>query len=89
MDKKGVWIPIELLRDNRLTSTEKVVMIAIHNIEMNSHEVSHCDASNEELSKFCHCSSRSVSEAVTKLISLNYITKLSFDGRTRIVKSNI
>lgn len=48
-----------------------------------------CYASNEYLAQFCLCSERKVSDAVSKLIELGYITQDGFDGRSRILRSCI
>ena len=82
---KGIWIPIEVWNDERLTMLEKGILAEIDSLDGEEH----CYATNEYLASFCGCSERIVSSAITKLISLGYITKLSFNGRTRVLASNL
>ena len=82
---KGIWIPIEVWEDDRLTMIEKGILAEIDSLDGEEH----CYASNEYIATFCSCSERCVSSAVKKLIDLGYISKVGFDGRTRILKSNL
>lgn len=84
-DFKGVWIPKEIWLNEQLTMLEKVILIEIDSLD-NEH---HCVASNEYLSNFCQCSISKVTAAVTKLKDLGLIEIVSFDGRHRILKSNL
>lgn len=82
---KGIWIPIEIWNDDRLTIVEKGILAEIDSLDGENH----CYASNEHIAEFCHCTERTVSAAITKLIELGYVSKISFDGRKRILASNI
>lgn len=84
-DFKGVWIPKAIWLNEKLTMLEKIVLIEIDSLDNENG----CCASNEYLAKFCQCSERKITDAISKLEKLGLIKKLSFDGRTRILKSNL
>lgn len=83
---RGVWIAAEIWLDKRLNMLEKGVLAEIDSLD---NETTGCTAGNEYLADFCGCSERKVSEAIGKLISLNYIYVESFNGRTRVLRSRI
>lgn len=83
-DFKGVWIPKEIWLDERLNALEKVILTEIDSLDGGEDG---CWASNEHIAKFCQCSDWKVSTAISKLVKLGYIKVLSFDGRTRKLKS--
>lgn len=83
-DFKGVWIPREVWLDSRLSMLEKGILTEIDSLDSSEDG---CWASNEYIAKFCQCSEWKVSTAITKLIDLGYLRILSFDGRTRKLKS--
>lgn len=85
-DFKGVWIPREVWLDDGLSALEKVILIEIDSLDT---EENHCYASNKYLAEFCRCSEIKVSQAIKKFIFLGYIEQISFDGRTRILKSRL
>lgn len=85
-DFKGVWFPKEVWLDNRLSALDKIILLEIDSL---SSEEKGCYASNEYLAKFCQCSISKVSTAISKLIKLEYIELVSFDGRTRILKGRL
>ena len=85
-DFKGVWIPREVWLDDGLSALEKVILIEIDSLDT---EENHCYASNKYLAEFCQCSEIKVSQAIKKFIFLGYIEQISFDGRTRILKSRL
>jgi redox-regulated HSP33 family molecular chaperone len=88
MERKleGIWIPLNIWEDKNLDMTEKGILTEIHYLD---NEPNHCYASNEYLSKFCQCSESKVTRTITKLIELEYISLVSFDGRHRVLKSNL
>jgi hypothetical protein len=86
-DFKGVWIPKEIWLNENLTMLEKVIFVEIDSLDNEDH----CIASNEYFANFCGCSESKVTKAITKLISLNMIEKVAFDGRhrkLRVVKND-
>lgn len=82
---KGIWIPIEIWEDEELSITEKAIFAEIDSLDGEDH----CFATNEYIANFCKCSERTVSSAITKLINRGFISVVSFDGRTRVLKSNV
>jgi hypothetical protein len=85
-DFKGLWVPKEILFDNTLNWVEKVCLITISNLDNSNN---HCTAGNNYIANFIGCSETRVSNAVAKLIELNYVSEISFDGRVRTLISNI
>lgn len=85
-DFKGVWIPKEIWLDERLNALEKVIYTEIDSLDNGEDG---CFAGNEYLAKFCQCSERKISEAISKLIELDYIELKSFDGRQRVLRSRV
>ena len=84
-DFKGVWIPKEIWFDERMTMLDKGILMEIDSLDNKDG----CKASNEYLANFCGCSDSNVSKTITLLKNLGYIYQESFDGRTRILRSNL
>ena len=82
-DFKGIWIPKNIWIDSRLSATEKIILAEIDSLDI---EGQGCYASNQYLADFCQCSERKISEAISKLVRLNYLQVKSFDGRNRILQ---
>lgn len=83
-DFKGVWIPKAVWLDERLSMLDKGILAEIDSLDCGDDG---CWASNEYIAKFCQCSEWKVSTAISKLIDLGYVRVISFDGRTRKIKS--
>lgn len=83
-DFKGVWIPREVWLDTRLNALEKIILTEVDSLDCGDEG---CFAGNKYIADFCQCSERKVTEAISKLISLGYISVGSFDGRQRILRS--
>jgi hypothetical protein len=83
-DFKGIWIPRELWQDHRLTFFEKCLLAEIDSLD---HPETHCYASNQYFASLFNVSERTIQASFTKLKNLNLIEQISFDGRTRVVKS--
>ena len=64
---------------------EKVILCEIHYLDNEDH----CYASNVYLAELCCCSENKVSKAVNKLLKLGYISLISFEGRNRVLSSNM
>ena len=80
---RGIWFPAEVWLDERLTALEKIILMEIDSLDNEDN----CYASNEHLADFCHCSQSKVSKAISKLKTLGYIEVVSFDGRSRRLRS--
>ena len=85
-DFKGIWIPKEIWLDERLNALDKVILAEIDSLDNGEDG---CWAGNEYLAKFCQCSIRKVTGAVSKLVKVGYIEVVSFDGRKRKIKSRV
>ena len=83
-DFKGIWIPAEVWLDERLNPLEKVILMEIDSLDCGDKG---CYASNEYIAGFCQCSESKVAHAVTRLVELGYVSRKSFEGRQRILKS--
>lgn len=79
-DFKGVWIPKEIWLDERLNALEKLIFCGILHL---SYDKTMCYESNSSLSEFCQCSETKISKAISKLIKLDYLCVIRFDGRQR------
>ena len=85
-DFKGIWIPKEIWLDDRLNALEKMILMEIDSLDTDEKG---CYATNDYIAEFCQCTSKKVSLAVKKLIELEYIELVRFDGRRRIIKSRL
>lgn len=83
---KGIWIPKEIWLDDNLSALDKVILAEIDSLD---DEETGCYASNQHIAGFCQCSESKVTKTVAKLIKLKYIYIKAFDGRKRVLKSNI
>lgn len=85
-DFKGVWISKEIWTDDRLSMLDKGILTEIDSLDCGEKG---CFASNEHLAEFCQCSERKVTESVSKLVELGYISVVCFDGRKRFLRSRV
>ena len=85
-DFKGIWIPKEVWLDKRLTYFEKCLLSEIHSLD--SPEKG-CYAKNQYLMDFFGEKERTIQCGLSKLKNLGYIIYQDFDGRTRILRSNL
>jgi hypothetical protein len=69
-DFKGVWFPKEIWLNEELTLLEKVVLVEIQSLDCG---IDGCYATNSYIAKFCQCSSRKASDAISKLNNLDLI----------------
>jgi len=81
---KGIWIPAEVWLDERLSAIEKSVLAEIDSL---SRTDTGCVAGNEYFAAFCQCSKRTVTDAVSHLTKLGLVETVSFDGRSRQLRS--
>ena len=85
-DFKGVWITKEVWLDRRLNALDKIILAEIDSLDKGDDG---CWASNQYIAEFCQCSVTKVSTSITKLIEYGYLYVISFDGRTRKLKSRL
>lgn len=81
----GVWIPGSVWQNRELTALDKIIFAEIDFLD--NGELG-CHASNEHLASFCGCSERKVTEAVSKLQTMGFIS-CSCNGRQRFLKSKV
>ena len=67
----GVWIPGNIWLNRELTVLEKVIFAEIDFLDNGDLG---CHASNKHIASFCGCSERKVSDAVSKLQTMGFIS---------------
>ncbi len=82
---KGIWIPAEIWLCNELSIMDVILLSEIDSLDKEKG----CFASNGYLSKFLGISKINVSKHIKKLKTLGLIYQESFDGRKRILRSNV
>lgn len=85
-DFKGIWIPSFVWLDKELNALDKIILAEIDSLD---YEGQGCYATNKYIAEFCQCSESKVSHSISKLIAAGYLKKAIFDGRQRIIKSNL
>lgn len=81
---RGIWIPAELWLSD-LSVTQKVLMAEIDSLDGEQG----CFASNAHFAKFLKCDKMYVSQLISKLTEDGWITAEAFDGRRRVLHSNL
>ena len=84
-DFKGIWIPKEIWLDINLSLLEKCLLVEIDSLDQEQG----CFASNAYFAKFFNKSERVISRLISKFTQENYIKLEHFNGRKRILKSNL
>jgi len=82
---KGVWIPKEIYLDKKLSWTEKILLIEINSLDTEKG----CFASNRYFASFIGVSETQISVCISTLKKRGYIYQERFDGRYRILRSNL
>ena len=85
-DFKGIWIPREIWLDDRLSLLEKCLAVEIDSLDCGE---DHCYAQNDHFIKLFNSNASTVAKSMARLNKLGYWSLVSFDGRTRIIKSNL
>lgn len=84
--KPDIHVPREIWENRELTIAERCIFAQIHYLD---NPKTHCYASNEYFAEYFQISERTISRAIAHLIELGYVSQLSFNGRSRVLKSNI
>jgi len=71
MNNKGIWLPIEVLRDTNLTWLERVILMEITQLSMLDKG---CIAHNEHFAALFKIKKESASRTINSLVTKNYIT---------------
>ena len=82
-----IFIPDEILDIEELTSLEKMLLPCLSTI--NCDDDGRCHASNKELAEILNVKENTISKSMTKLRSMGLIKDISFDGRKRVISSQI
>lgn len=83
---KGVWIPREVYLDDRLTWSEKILIVEVDSLDNGKG----CFASNQYLADFIGVNRTTISTAISKLVKLGYIVrKGTRQGEKRYLYSNL
>lgn len=80
----GVWLPVEVLDDESLIPTDKILLVEIDSLRGENNEG--CFASNEYLGRHVNLSPRGVETAIRRLKDKGLIYQVKFDGRRRWLK---
>lgn len=88
---RGVWIPKEIWLDKDLTAVQKVLLAEIHSLDNEENEgfKKGCYSSNQYFAEFMGISDRQVRNHISYLKKKGYIKQIGFNGRYRVLKSNM
>lgn len=81
---KGIWIPIEIWKDNNLTWNEKILFLEIDSYTSKDRD---CFFSNEYIAQLLGINETNANKTLSSLIQKGYVVKTKFDGRRRYVKT--
>lgn len=84
-DFKWIWIPKEIWLNEDLSIMEKVLLVEITSLDWENG----CFASNAYFAKFFGIIERNIRKHISQLKEKNLLVQESFDGRQRILRSNI
>ena len=82
---RGIWIPKEIYLNKSLNWNEKILLIEIDSLDNEQG----CFSSNKHFAEFLGVTERAVTGMIAKLKKLGYISQSSFDGRRRVLHSNV
>lgn len=84
LNLKGIWIPIEILTDNKLSDKEKIICAIVIYL---SKENQYCFLTNKTISELLNISVTQVSNLINSLKSKEYIdTELIYKENTKQVE---
>ncbi len=84
LDLKGIWIPIEILADNKLSDKEKIIYAIVMYL---SKENQYCFLTNKTISELLNISVTQVSNLISSLKKKKYIaTKIIYRENTKQVE---
>jgi hypothetical protein len=81
----GIFIPAEILEMSELAPMDMMLLSWIDSLYCPEH--GGCFASNDYLGEKLNLKSKTISEIVSKLVKLELVEKVSFDGRVRIIRA--
>lgn len=83
----GIFIPVEILEIDEISLTEKFLLAIIDSLYCKDY--GGCFASNEYLANKLNLNEEALRKHLSKLKKLTLIEQVSFDGRTRVLRSLI
>ena len=83
---RGIWIPKEVWENKELNIQEKSLWAEIDSLDL---EKKGCFASNKYFAKFFSLSEKQISDYIGSLKKKGYIYQKSFNGRFRVIHSNL
>jgi len=86
-EMKGVYIPSEILFNESLSPTEKLLFAEIDALD--KLEKGGCFAGNDRLAKLIGIKVRQVQQCISNLKKHGFIKQSSFNGRQRVLNSNL
>lgn len=81
---KGVWIPAHIMEDRTLTAVDKIILADIDSFTGQGATFFKC---NDTIAKEQGCAVSTVKRSVSKLLQRNLVQRVSFDGRSRHLRS--
>jgi predicted transcriptional regulator len=85
-DFNGVWLPGKLIACKYLPMVEKCLLAYL---DIMSNENSETSFSNKELAEIFRINHSTISGHITNLKRCGCLDEVSFDGKTRVLKSNM
>lgn len=85
----GVFIPARILRMKVLSSSDIILLSWIDALDDRKNKHKGCFASNKYLSDMMNLKENTIQVILTKLKSLGLVEQFSFDGRIRVLHSNM
>ncbi|MBQ9858483.1 MAG: helix-turn-helix domain-containing protein, partial [Oscillospiraceae bacterium] len=82
---RGIWIPATIWLDERLSPFDKIILAEIDSLDGEGG----CFATNAYLAKFCDCSERKVTQAISKLAQLGYLAVWTSNTGKRVMHTNL
>jgi DNA-binding MarR family transcriptional regulator len=85
LNLKGIWIPIEILTDDKLSDKEKIIYAIILYL---SKENNYCYCTNKTISELLYISVTQVSNLISSLKTKKYIDTKMKTSRNEKVNTN-
>lgn len=78
----GLWVPIDILQNEELTSTEKLVLAVIYGLAKDGL----CTASNDYIADTVGTGTRNLQKVLSRLINCGYIKIKLFRDEKKIIR---
>lgn len=77
---KGLWVPIDILHNEKLTSTEKLVLAVIYGLSKDGR----CTASNQYIAEITGSGPKNVEKIIPKLEKMEFFSTKHFKDEKNI-----